>query len=166
MEPFIYEKDLLGGYCTYSHVIIKLGWKWSHRCVWAEIWVKISNDNLKSNFAYVIMQSSPQCAVSMVMFPHELKNQAFLIIYCHWERCFGWLPTVWPRWIPCAHLCIRVCTMCQLPSKPVIRGTGPRRWFIHKRASFNYSQIRSHRYPGGAAAVQRQWAIRSEPRGT
>lgn len=55
--------------------------------------------------------------LSLVMFPHELKIQAFLIIYCHWERCFGRLPTVWPRCLWSTHLCIRVCTLDQLPSK-------------------------------------------------
>lgn len=35
--------------------------------------------------------------LATVMFPHELKIQAFLIIYCHWERCFGWLHMMWLR---------------------------------------------------------------------
>lgn len=104
--------------------------------------------------------------LSAVMFPHELKISASLIIYCHRGRCFGRLPTVWPRWLWSAHLCIRVRSPDELPSKLVIGGSGLRRWFIHKRASFNYSQIRSHGYPGGAGAEQRRWAIRSEPRAT
>lgn len=104
--------------------------------------------------------------LSVVMFPHELKISAFLIIYCHWGRCFGRLPTVWPRWLWSAHLCIRVRSPDELPSKLVIGGSGLRRWFIHKRASFNYSQIRSHGYPGGAGVERWRWAIRSEPRVT
>lgn len=103
--------------------------------------------------------------LSMVMFPHELKIQAFLIIYCHWERCFGRLPMVWPRWLWSTHLCICVCTPSN-SRQSCHQRTGLRWWFIHKRASFNYSQIKSHGYPGGAAALQRQWAIRSEPRVT
>lgn len=100
--------------------------------------------------------------LSMVMFPHELKIQAFLIIYCHWERCFGWLPTVWPCWLWSTHLCVLCVHAVLTPVKAVKGGSRLRWWFIHKRASFNYSQIRSHGYPGGASALQRQWAIRSE----
>ncbi len=64
---------------------------------------------------------------------------------------------------PPVHSCVHAGPT---PVKAVIRGSSLWRWFIHKRASFNYSQIRPHGYPGGAAALQRQCAIRSEPRVT
>lgn len=66
---------------------------------------------LSCKAAYIVL------FLSMVMFPHELKIWAFLIIYCHWEGCFSWLPTVWPRWLWSTHLCIRARMLDQLPSK-------------------------------------------------
>lgn len=97
--------------------------------------------------------------LATVMFPRELKIQAFLIIHRHSERWFGRVPTMWLRWLWSTHLCFCRCTLNRFFSEPSCR---LHRWFIHKRLSFNYSQIRSHRCPGGAAALQWQWAIRSE----
>lgn len=103
--------------------------------------------------------------LAMVMFPHELKIQAFLIIYCHWERCFGRLPVVSLSRLWSTHLSIYACAHTWNSSCQSCHGRSRlRRWFIHKRLSFNYSQIRSHGYPGGPAALQRLWAIASEPR--
>lgn len=77
-------------------------------------------DCLNSNIARV---ANNLLFLSMVvMFPHELKIQAFLIMYCHWGRCFGWLPTVLPRWLWSTHLCLRACGAGPTPVKAVTRG--------------------------------------------
>lgn len=96
----------------------------------------------------------------MVMFPHELKIQAFLIIYCHWEMF----------WLASHDVATPV-----LKHSPILlyvhTGPIPFRAVMWKadydddsfiKDSFNYSQIRSREYPGEAAVLQWRWAIRSE----
>lgn len=125
-------------------------WRWigSH---WSDV-----------NITCGIMQNNPSVLfLSVVMFPHQLKIQAFLIIYCHWGRCFAWFLSVCSRWLWNTHQCIGVCMLDRLPSS--LSSEEQTAMMIHsQKASFNYSQIRSRGHPGGAAALQWQWAIRSE----
>lgn len=89
---------------------------------------KSASHMLSRKAAYNVLFSS------VVMFPHELKIEAFLIIYCHWERCFGWLPTV-PATLALKHPPVHWCVQAgPTPVKAVIEGRGAS-MMIHSQKS-------------------------------
>lgn len=101
-----------------------MGWNVSLNCFSAYELNDHYTDCLKSNIAGVILWGNIQCAIfSHGHVPTWIKDSDLLIIYCHWDRCFGWLPTVW-LWS--THLCISVCahTLDEFLSKSVMRGAG------------------------------------------